>query len=210
MNEFVSYNPRSNGRNRLRSNKRNRKKVASVHRGRKDITEVYQKAVEEYEEYKKYYKNNIQSSVNESSEPDKANLSIKGSKDEGRLKAVSGKALNQAGRSVLTYKKLVNNIKSPYINQAVVENLQKAYYPGKIRKSKKDKRKKKSSTPNMKFRKYNKDFIPVLKQYHNPETSEQYEIDQLRMKRELEEQQVLKKQKENIEKLKLLQGSNQN
>jgi hypothetical protein len=123
---------------------------------------------------------------------------------------VQGKALNTAGKSVFTYKKLVNSIKSPYITGAVIENLNKAYYPSKARKAKRNLYKKnKSSTPNINARNYqnNKEYVPVptyIPKIGN--SAEQTEIDQLRNQRQIDEQDILRRQRENIEELKRLQG----
>ena len=97
---------------------------------------------------------------------------------------MQGKVINNAGKSVLTYKKLVSNIKSPYITGAVIENLNKAYYPSKARKAKRNLYKKnKSSTPNINPRNYqnSKEYAPVLTYIPKiGNSAEQTEIDQLR------------------------------
>lgn len=205
------YNARIHGRKQANSKNRNRKKMASIHKDRGDAIDVYQKAIAEYEEYKRISKHNIQDSVGEESTTEANCKASNTSKGESKLSAVHGKALHNAGRSVLTYKKLVSSIKSPYISGAVIENLNRAYYPSKSKKAKKGNvRKKKSSTPNIKARKSQnpKEYIPVLKQVHQTSSVEQAEIDQLRFKRQLEEQEILRRQKENIEELKKLQNIN--
>lgn len=211
MNEFLIYNTRINGRRQANSKNKNRKKMASIHKDKGDAIDVYQKAIEEYEEYKRISKHNIQDSVGEES-TNEANCKLSNtSKADSKISAVHGKALHNAGRSVLTYKKLVSSIKSPYISGAVIDNLNRAYYPSKVKKIKKGhSRKKKSSTPNIKARKHQnpKEYIPVLKQVYQSSSVEQAEIDQLRFKRQLEEQEVLKRQRENIEELKKLQNQN--
>ena len=106
----------------------------------------------------------------------------------------------------LLINKLVTSIKSPYMNQAVIEGLNKAYRPGKIRRNKKSQKKKKSSTPNIKFRKHQKEIRPVLKQEAHFDSKGLNEIIRLRMEKDLEEEKVMKKQKENIERLKILQA----
>lgn len=89
----------------------------------------------------------------------------------------------------------------------MIENLNKAYYPSKTRKSKKgDRSKQKSSTPNVKVRKYQKEFIPILKQHSAITSTEQNEIDLMRQHRQREEQEILERQRNNIEQLKQLQN----
>ncbi|CAI2381666.1 unnamed protein product [Moneuplotes crassus] len=199
MNEILIYNSSLSKPTRGKSTKKNKGRVGSVYRARKQTNDVYQKAVEEYEQYKKQ---NPHGSALDSSEND---IYCKNSKDDSRIKAINGNNLSNAGKSVVGYKKLVNNFKSPYMNQATIDNLTKAYYPGKIRRRQLARRKKKSCTPNLKYRRgHNSSEIPKVFQY--PETQEQIEINQLRTKRELEEQQIIERQKQNIEKLKKLQN----
>lgn len=85
--------------------------------------------------------------------------------------------------------------------------MNKAYYPSKTRKSKKgDRSKQKSSTPNVKVRKYQKEFIPILKQHSVIASTEQNEIELMRERRQREEQEILDRQRNNIEQLKKLQN----
>lgn len=88
----------------------------------------------------------------------------------------------------------------------VIENLNKAYYPSKIKKSKKqEKRKKKSSTPNIKSRKYPKEYVPVLHHYPVSQNIEEDELSRLRYEKMRQEEEILRQQKANIEQLKQLQ-----
>lgn len=168
---------------------------------------VYQKAVQDYEEYKRITKNNLHDNKDGDSDNE---YSVK-TNDLGtnglNVKGVSSKQLNNAGRSVLTYKKLVSCIKSPYANGVVINNLNKAYLPSKLKRSRKyDKRNKKSSTPNLKVRKYGKEYSPVLQQFQPTNCSEQEEITKIKSKQMQEQEEELKRQHENIESLKNMQN----
>jgi hypothetical protein len=67
MSELAIYNARIHGRNKVKSKHRNRKKISSNRVDNADANDVYKKAVEEYEEYKRISKNNIHDSVGEES-----------------------------------------------------------------------------------------------------------------------------------------------
>lgn len=92
----------------LRSkNKRNRKKLTSVYelgKPREIQGNVYQKAVEDYEEYKRVFKNNIHESRDEVSSLDHNGKTSNSSKNEMKVRSVENKPFNFAGQSVLTYK----------------------------------------------------------------------------------------------------------
>lgn len=159
---------------------------------------VYAKAVQDYEEFKRIsnpFKNNLHESRDESN-----SLTIKG---DPKVKSIDPQNLNNGGRSVLTYKKLVSCMKSPYISGGIIENLNKAYYPSKIKKGKHmNKRKKKSSTPNIKVRKFQKDYIPIRIQQKLNSQDESAELERLRFLKQREEYEILLKQRHNIQKLK--------
>lgn len=118
------------------------------------------------------------------------------------MKGSENKPFNNAGKSVLTYKKLVTNMKSPYISGHVVDNLNKAYFPSKIRRGKKVNSKKKSSTPNVKMRNFQKEYVPSRQHFAYNQSTELDELEKLRIQKEREEYEVMMKQKTNIEQLK--------
>lgn len=70
MNEAIVYNGRLNIHYKNKNFKKNRKKVVSMHRNRREPTDIYQKAVQEYEDYKRIHKNNLHVSSQETSEAD--------------------------------------------------------------------------------------------------------------------------------------------
>jgi hypothetical protein len=194
----------------VRSKNRNRKEKLTnayhISNLQKDSDNIYQKAVQEYEEFKRVSKNNLHESK-EGSDVDGFGKNSEMSAYGTKIKAGNGKQFNNVGRSVLTYKKLVGNVKSPYVNGVIIENLNRAYLPSKLKKSRKlDKRKKKSSTPNVKARKYVKEYAPVLGNNNGViDPREQAELNKLIMMRKKEEMEIMKRQKENIERLKQLQ-----
>ena len=93
-------------------------------------------------------------------------------------------------------------MKSPYINGSVIESLNKAYFPSKIKRGKKHNNKKKSSTPNVKVRNLQKEYIPQRLQYGYNQNTELNELEKLKNQREREEYEVMMNQKTNIEQLK--------
>ena len=118
------------------------------------------------------------------------------------MKGAENKPFNNAGKSVLTYKKLVTNMKSPYVNGSIVDNLNKAYFPSKIRRGNKGNSKKKSSTPNVKMRNLQKEYAPSRQQFAYNQSTELDELEKLRILKEQEEYEIMMNQKTNIEQLK--------
>jgi hypothetical protein len=130
MTDLYIGKQRLNRKRNAKSKRRNRKMHPSTNElsYNEDTGEnVYSKAVYDYEEFKRISKNNLHESREESN-----SLSIKG---ENNIKSLEPKPLHNGGKSVLTYKKLVSAIKSPYITGSVIENLNKAYYPSKLKKA---------------------------------------------------------------------------
>ena len=93
-------NSKRNGEKRnIRSKRRNRRKHPSTFQSgvNDDTTEdVYAKAITDYEEFKRISKNNLQDSTD-----DPQQLVVKG---ESENKSLENRALNNGGRSVITYK----------------------------------------------------------------------------------------------------------
>ena len=78
----------------------------------------------------------------------------------------------------------------------MIENLNKAYYPSKTKKGRKcEKKKKKSSTPNIKARVFPKDYVPVLQQFGYATNDELDELENLKNQKLREEQDILMNQK---------------
>lgn len=108
MSELLIHHVHIQRRKDLRSkNKRNRKKLTSVYeqgKPREIHGNVYQKAVEEYEEYKRVFKHNPHESREEVSTLDHNGKTSNSSKNEMKVRSVESKPFNFAGKSVLTYK----------------------------------------------------------------------------------------------------------
>ena len=91
----------------------------------------------------------------------------------------------------------------------MIENLNKAYYPSKIKRNRnlgRRKKKAKSSTPNIKVRRFQKDFIPVRLQKKIINNDETAQIERLKFIKQREEYEILLKQKQNIQQLKDIQN----